>query len=147
MFLSRLTKELVQFQEKIDSWEKAIELASNPLLENGSINESYVKAMIENVKNFGPYIVLMPQVAMPHARPEDGVITTGISLLVVKEKVLFETDKSANLFLVLAAENATNHLTLLQEISDFLSKEENIERLLSATNYEEFLHNHRGNEK
>lgn len=147
MFLSRLTRELVQFEEKIDSWEKAIELASNPLLLNGSIDESYIKAMIENVKNLGPYIVLMPRVAMPHARPDDGVKKTGISLLVVKEKVLFKTDKSANIFLVLAAEDAANHLTLLQEISDFLSKEENIETLLSATNYEELIHNHRGNKK
>lgn len=38
----------------------------------GIIEESYVQAMIQNVLDNGNYIILLPLVAMPHARPEFG---------------------------------------------------------------------------
>ncbi|WP_026693913.1 PTS sugar transporter subunit IIA [Peribacillus kribbensis] len=139
MLRSRLTGEMVQFIPRAKNWEEAIRMASEPLLKHGYIEAGYVDAMISNVKELGPYIVLMPRVAMPHARPEDGVRKMGISLLITEDAVLFEGGKSANAFFVVAAEDATSHLTLLQEISDLLSDEEKITKLLGAGTYEDLL--------
>ena len=58
---------------KVESWQKAIEIAATPLLEKNKIKESYIQAMIGNIKKFGEYIIIAPNVAMPHSRPEDGV--------------------------------------------------------------------------
>ncbi|WP_158553390.1 PTS sugar transporter subunit IIA [Peribacillus saganii] len=137
MLRSKLTDEMVQFIQGAKDWEEAIHAASEPLLKQGYIEARYVEAMISNVKNFGPYIVLMPEVAMPHARPEDGVNQMGISLMITEESVLFDEGKTAKIFFVLAADDKSSHLELLQEISEFLANEENVSVLLSAKKYED----------
>jgi mannitol/fructose-specific phosphotransferase system IIA component (Ntr-type) len=139
MLSTRLTSELVQFVPEVDSWEEAIKVAAEPLLKKGAIEDKYIEAMIHNVKEFGPYIVLMPKVAMPHARPEDGVKQLGISLMVTEKSVSFNEEKTANIFFVLAADDATNHLVLLQEITEFLSDQEKVDALSVAKNYKDVL--------
>lgn len=139
MLKTLLTKETVQFKTSVSNWEEAIQYASSPLLYNKSIDERYVETMIQNVHEFGPYIVLMPKIAMPHARPEDGVNKLSISLLVLEEAVSFNEEKEANIFLVLAANDASSHLTLLTEISALLSNQEKVDTLLTATNYTDLL--------
>ncbi len=134
-----LTNEMVQFTAEVTDWEEAIRLAAAPLLANKCIDETYVTKMIANVKEFGPYIILMPQIAMPHARPEDGVNVMGISLLVTEKSVAFDAKKEANVFIVLAAKDANSHLALLMEISIVLSNPENVDALVSAKSYSEIV--------
>ncbi|MBM7692484.1 mannitol/fructose-specific phosphotransferase system IIA component (Ntr-type) [Peribacillus deserti] len=139
MLRSKLTDEMVQFIQGAKDWEEAIRVASEPLLKQGYIEARYVEAIISNVKNFGPYIVLMPKVAMPHARPEDGVNQMGISLLLTEKSVSFDEEKAANIFFVLAADDESSHLDLLKEISEFLTNEEKVSALLSAKKYEDVI--------
>lgn len=42
------------------------------LEKSGAIEPRYIDAMINTVKEIGPYIVIAPGIAMPHARPEAG---------------------------------------------------------------------------
>ena len=56
------------------SWEEAIRLTAQPLLTKGKIKESYIQAMIDKVKEYGPFINIGEYLALPHARPEEGVI-------------------------------------------------------------------------
>lgn len=55
--------------EKCPDWECAIQSVARPLLKDKSIEESYIKAMIASVKEFGPYIVIGKHLALAHARP------------------------------------------------------------------------------
>lgn len=48
-------------------------------IKKGNITPKYIQDMIDNVNKNGPYIVIVPGIAMPHARNEGGVIKTGIS--------------------------------------------------------------------
>lgn len=130
-----LTIDMVQFKAEVTDWEEAICLAAAPLLANKSIEETYVTKMIANVKEFGPYIMLMPQIAMPHARPEDGVNVMGISLLITEKSVAFDAKREANVFFILAAKDSNSHLALLTEIAGVLSIQENVDALVSAKSY------------
>lgn len=135
-----LTSDVIQFHSHVKNWQEAIRFASSPLLSNGSITENYIEAMIQNVHKFGAYIVLMPKIAMPHARPEDGVKKVGMSLLVMENAVPFDGDKEANVFFVLAANDSDAHLQLLTELSTLLSQPQFVEQLVSVKNYDEFVH-------
>ncbi|ETI70167.1 PTS sugar transporter subunit IIA [Neobacillus vireti] len=139
MLKKYLTEEMVQFKEEAKNWEEAIQLASEPLLKNHLIEKEYIDTMIENVKNLGPYIVLLPKFAMPHARPENGVNQLGLSLLILENGVQFDGGKFANVFLVLAAPDKESHLTLLSELSTVLSSQEKVDALASAKNYQEIF--------
>lgn len=54
-------------------WEEAIRAAGQVLVNAGSITDQYILNMIQAVKELGPYIVLMPGLALAHAAPCDAV--------------------------------------------------------------------------
>ncbi|MFD2923765.1 BglG family transcription antiterminator [Halobacillus naozhouensis] len=129
-----LTDQTIQFRDSVSSWEEAITFAAQPLIEQHSIHSHYVNAMIENVNELGPYIVIAPRIAIPHARPETGVERLGMSLLRLKEPVYFsEKEKHrAQLVIVLAAIDNQTHLKALAQLTEVLSNEENVEQLIAA---------------
>ncbi|QIL46810.1 PTS transporter subunit EIIA [Vagococcus coleopterorum] len=135
---SLLKEEFIRFSHDELTWQEAIALASQPLIETGNIEESYIQAMIDSALKSGPYMVLAPGVAVPHARPETGVNKLGISLLSCTKAVDFSMDDEADddnqvcLIFVLAAEDNTNHLTALQQLSMILEDDENIDLLKSC---------------
>jgi transcriptional antiterminator/mannitol/fructose-specific phosphotransferase system IIA component (Ntr-type) len=127
-----LTEETVQLVDEAENWQEAIRLASKPLLENGSIEPSYIDAMIRSIQKTGPYVVITPKVAIPHARPEEGVNMLSMSLLRLKKSVLFGEDKPVHLVIVLAAADDESHLRALAQLTELLSLEENIDQLIQS---------------
>lgn len=136
-----LTREFIQLENHVETWEEAIRIASEPLLQNGNIVEEYISEMIVNVKNLGPYIVIAPKIAIPHARPEAGVKRLGMSLLQLKESVLFseKQEHAANLIIVLAAIDNETHLKALAQLSEMLSEPKNVEMLIYSNSVDEML--------
>ncbi|WP_070120930.1 BglG family transcription antiterminator [Bacillus marinisedimentorum] len=141
MLKELLTEQTIRFQDRASSWEEAIQIAAEPLVEQDYIQEEYIEAMIDNVKKMGAYIVIAPRIALPHARPEEGVKRLGMSLLLLKEPVHFsEKEKHrANLIIVLAAIDNQTHLKALAQLSEMLSDEENIDRLIAAASPKEVV--------
>ena len=137
-----LKEELIQQVDSMSTWQDAVGLAAQPLLAHGYIEESYIQAMIASINETGPYIVLAPKVAVPHASPDAGVHQLGISLLQVKEPVDFsedDDDKKVQLIFVLAAVDSTAHLRALQELALILDDEEAIDSLIAASDPREIL--------
>ena len=138
-----LKAELIQQVDSVSDWQDAVRLAAQPLLAHGYIEESYIQAMIESINETGPYIVLAPKVAVPHASPDSGVHQLGISLLQVKKPVDFseegDDDKQVQLIFVLAAVDSTAHLRALQELALILDDEEAIDSLIAASDPREIL--------
>lgn len=120
-------------------WKTAIIRASLPLIRNNSIEQEYVDAMIKGVEELGPYIVIAPQIAFAHARPEQGVNATDLSLLISKQDIKFSEKENhhCKLIFVFSAEDDTSHLELLMSLSSFLSEEENVQALINVKTVEE----------
>jgi len=77
---------------------------------------------------------------MPHARPEAGVLQTGLGIHVFSNPVDFGSDLGpANVLLTLAAKDSDTHMQVIQSLSEILVDESNIEKLTSATSKEEVL--------
>lgn len=126
-----LKEETIQMIDHLSNWEDAIKVVADPLLKNGAINRSYVDAMLENIKTMGPYVVIGPEVAIPHARPEMGVNKVGMSFLKLSKPVFFLNDEKYPvrlLFCIAAIDNKT-HLKALSQLTKLLSEKENIELL------------------
>lgn len=136
---SHIKEEYIQFIQNVDNWETAIQVAAKPLLEAKIIEPRYVQAMINNVAEMGDYMVLVPKVAMPHARPEQGAIGTGISILNIREAVLFGKSSYVNLLICLATKDSQSHLALLQQVSSLIDEESKVQQLINAKNKNEFL--------
>lgn len=141
--LSDLLKEdTIQVVEQLPDWEEALKFAANPLLEKGTIESSYIEAMIANIKTLGPYVVLGPEVAIPHARPEMGVNQVGMSFLKLNEPVYILNDERypVRLFFCIAASDNTTHLKALSQLTKLLSDKNNIEMLKETESLESILH-------
>lgn len=137
--LSSYLKSKTQFVDEVGSWEESIELASKPLIENDYITSDYIDAMVENVKVNGAYIVIVPEIAMPHASTDKGVMKTGMSFLRLNEAVQFPDNQEVKLFFVLAAKDSTTHLELLSDLSSILIEEDFREKLKEASTEEDLL--------
>lgn len=124
-----LSKECIQTSTSVTEWKKAVEVASQPLLKLSKIEPQYVQAMIDSVEKNGPYMVIADHLALMHARPEDGVIEQGISLLVVSNPIDME-GKPVKIFLVLAAKDNESHLESLQEVMNIFMEETSFQTIL-----------------
>lgn len=141
MLKELLTKQTIQFNKRVSNWEEAIRVTAEPLLTQKVINQGYVDAMIENVNELGPYIVIAPNIALPHARPEAGVEQVGMSLLKLEEAVYFsEKEKHAvQLIIVLAAIDNETHLKALSQLTEILSNEENVQTIINSNKSEDII--------
>ncbi len=138
-----LEEKFVSFQDSAKDWEDAIRLSASSLLAEGYFKESYVDGMIQSVKDNGPYIVIAPNIAMPHARPETGAIKGGYSITLFKEPVVFDEkgEYVGKLFITLSCVEANAHIKMMQEIVTILSDSEKHDNIFAATTKEEILAN------
>lgn len=107
----------------VGGWEEAVRTAGALLVGAGKVQPAYVDAMVETVRRIGPYIVIDRGVAMPHARPEDGVFSLGFSLLRLAVPVPFghAANDPVRLVICLASPDAETHLRALSQLATLLS--------------------------
>lgn len=129
-----ISEENVVLNDKFDNWRDAVNFAGNLLVQSGCINEKYREDMVKAVEEFGPYIVVMPGVALAHARPDGNVFQNQIALVSMPDGVAFgnsENDPVHFLFAI-AARTDKEHVHMFKEIAVFLSNEKNLETLKNA---------------
>ncbi|WP_395538283.1 BglG family transcription antiterminator [Lactiplantibacillus pentosus] len=120
------------------NWQQVIALAAEPLLVSGSVEQSYIDAMITNVHNNGPYINIGDRIAFAHARPEEGVNELGMALLCLDKPINLLDDKHPiQLVFVLAASDDRSHLKALAELASMLGDKRRLHQLLDATKISE----------
>lgn len=130
-----------RFAQDFASWEEAIEASYQPLLDKGIVEPVYVQAVIDCVKKYGPYIVIVPNIAMPHSSEgAQGCNGTAISFMKVEEAVDFDPsdeDKKAKLFFSLAAIDHEQHINNIQQLMETLMNEDLVAELLEAKGKED----------
>lgn len=120
-------------------WREAVTKTGELLLRQGSIERTYIDAMINKVEELGPYIVIAPHIAMPHARPEDGVNSTSIAIATLKEPLNFGHDKNdpVKLILALAAKDNEAHLETLANLMGIFGDEDKLWKIMNSQSPEE----------
>lgn len=127
-----LMEDVIKTQQTVKTWQEAVTLAGELLVNKGLIDEAYIEAMIEAVHTHGPYIAIAPGIAIAHAAPGKHVNEDALSLVTLKEPVNLghETNDPITLFFVLAAKKNEGHLAFLQELVGLLSDEDALNTLM-----------------
>lgn len=143
MLTDLLRKPYIQVQQDtpINGWKEAIQYSCQPLIDHGNIGEEYVDAIFKKLETYGAYIDLGQGVAIPHARPEDGVKELGMSLLVLKEPIdLLDDEKHPiQLLVTLAAIDNETHLKALSQLTAIFRDKDRLTALKEATSAEDVL--------
>lgn len=124
----------IRIEPMAHDWRHAIELATAPLIESGTIAPSYVEALYRSHEALGPYYVLGPGIAMPHARPEDGVNHLGLGLTVIKQGVEFgsEGNDPVHLLVTLAACDSDSHVQTIAALAELFMNDDDVAALIAA---------------
>lgn len=129
----------ILIKESVDNRSAAIELSGDLLVQSGKAKPSYVMSMLAAVDKFGPYIVIAPGVALAHGKPGDGVIETGLSLLVLKQAIEFQHSQNDPVRLVfgLAATDHESHIEVMSKLAEVLSDQQRMNSLLTCSQSEQ----------
>ncbi|NAO99290.1 transcription antiterminator BglG, partial [Halomonas sp. MG34] len=141
MLSELLTQETICFTDEVLDWQKAIMEASQPLIQSNKVDKRYVNAMITNVEEVGTYIHIGKGIAIPHARPEDGVNQLGMSFLRTRKPVLLldQDDHKIDIFICLAAVDSEAHLKALAQLTKILGDKDLLESIKSAETAEQVI--------
>lgn len=143
-----MLKEFVEtkhfkFAEEARDWKEAIRMSCEPLEADGTVEANYKEDIIKCVEKYGPYIVITPNVAMPHSQEgAEGVNKTAISFMRLEKPVSFEPgdpEKDAQLFFTLASCNPDQHLDNMSRLSEMLMNEDLVEALAKTSTPEDLL--------
>lgn len=134
-----ITLNSIQTNVEAKDWKDAVIKTGELLLEQGFVEKNYIDAMINKVEELGPYIVIAPHIAMPHARPEDGVNKTSIAIVTLKEPLNFGHEKNdpVRLILALAAKDNEDHLETLANLMEILGDETKLANIMDSLSPEE----------
>lgn len=117
-----------------DNWRKAVEIALQPMIDNGAVQPRYLNAIYDMHEQIGPYYVLGEGIAMPHARPEEGVNHTALSLLIISEGVNFGSEDNDPVYVIfaLAAIDSHSHIEMIASLSQLFCQDGVVEQLRQA---------------
>mgnify|MGYP003367166414 CR=1 FL=1 len=130
-----ICREAILIDHEAASAEEAILAAGNALHGSGACSEEYVQAMLGNYREFGPYFVIAPGLAMPHARPEQGAHRAQLSFIRLRQPVVFghaENDP-VRLVLGLSATGQDEHIALIQQLVTLLGDEPTYHLFLNSS--------------
>ncbi|NRN27070.1 PTS sugar transporter subunit IIA [Photorhabdus heterorhabditis] len=141
MLKTLLTKDVIQLIPNIKDWREAIAVACQPLVENSAISPRYIDAIYRSHEEIGPYYVVGPGIAMPHARPEEGVNRLSLALTVISQGVEFgsEGNDPVKLLIVLAAIDNASHIEVISQLAALFDNQQDTKLLMGAKSKEEII--------
>lgn len=125
-----MLKEFVEskhykFAESAKDWKDAIRMSCESLEADGTVEANYKEDIIKCVEKYGPYIVIVPGVAMPHSQENAvGVHKIAIGFMKLEKPVSFDPEQ---------------HLDNMSRLAEMLSNEELIEDLKKVKGPEDLL--------
>jgi len=137
--ITELLMDNLCFSDRQLSWQEAIILAANPLLNKGDITQDYINDVIKNIEINGSYMVLVPEIALPHAKSNGNVLRTSMSFLKLTHPVIFPDGVAVSVMFFLASENSDGHLDVLVEFAEILADKSNQNLFKTATSKEHIL--------
>lgn len=140
---SLIENNSIKLNQTAANWEEAIKIGTDLLVASGAIEPCYYDNIVSKIKEMGPYIVLAPGLAMPHARPEEGVIRTAFGLTTLAQPVDFDGEQ-ISVLVTLAGSDSDTHMEGIMEVTQIFDDPDsedgvNIQKFLDCKTQEDVL--------
>lgn len=124
-----------QFDQSIEDWREAIEIAARPLIKDKKIKKAYVNDSIRVIETLGNYMMFIPEIAFVHATPEN-VVENAVSILNLKNPIDFGSKNKSIVKTIVVLANKDENKNLIN-LTNILIKDDNIKKLKNAKSYED----------
>ena len=124
----------ISLHQNATDFEAAVSLAVGNLILDQRAQQSYLNAVVENLRKLGPYFVVAPGIALAHAKPSEGVIEVGFSLAKFAEPIESgSSNDPVHLVFAFCAIDSSSHIELLGEFANWLSSPGIVNSLQNAS--------------
>lgn len=136
MLKDLIDKTAIIRDDESEDWETAIRKASIPLIKSKKILPEYPENIIKGAKIHGPYFVVAPGIAIPHARPEEGALEEALGISILKTPVPFlnSPNNPVKYLFTLSMTSSQGHLEALAQLVELLEKREFLKFLDGSKN-------------
>ena len=127
---SLIANNAIQLNAKATDWQSAIKIGTDALVKAGVVEERYYDAIIKAISTEGPYICIHDAFALPHWRPEGGVIKTGFALTLLDTPILFDdVDEPVDVLITLAGKDSEEHIEGTMQVANLIEFDEDFSKL------------------
>lgn len=141
MLCDLITRDVIRVYPSAKNWQDALEKSCSALIENGAVEPRYLQAIIHSHQEIGPYYVIGPGMAMPHARPEDGVNRLSLAITIIQQGVSFDADENdpIKMLVTLAATDSESHIETIAQLAELFMNEQHVAQICQANNVDDVL--------
>ncbi|EKF9499573.1 TPA: PTS sugar transporter subunit IIA [Vibrio cholerae] len=141
MLSELITSDVIRIYPNAADWKEAVQKSCQALIDNGAVEPRYVDAIFRSHEELGPYYVVGPSMAMPHARPEDGVNRLSLAITVIQQGVHFDSEGNdpVKMLVTLAATDSESHVGAIAQLAELFMNEEHVEQICNAQTIEDVL--------
>ena len=139
--LDFIDESSIELNVNVTKWEDAVRAGGMILQKQGKIESNYIKSMINNVKKMGPYIVVMPGIALPHANQNDSVHDVGFSIVTLNPSISFGNRENDPVKVVISfcTLDQVQHMQALAELMTVIEQKNFLNFIAKVTKKEELL--------
>ncbi|MBF2641539.1 BglG family transcription antiterminator [Listeria seeligeri] len=135
------TEETIMLEKSCPTWRQAIKVGTKCLEDLSIIEPSYHEKIIENLKTYGPYMVIAPGVAIAHAGANDGVLMDGLGVTVIEDGILFydRYEEPVHVIFTLALNTKEAH-SIVEQLMKLALNEEKMNKIKLASSKRDIYH-------
>ncbi|WP_067929323.1 BglG family transcription antiterminator [Alicyclobacillus shizuokensis] len=139
--LDLLTEESIRVQAEAANPNEVVDIAGQLLVDAGAVAPRYVQAMKTSLAVNGPYMVIVPGIAILHARPEDGVERVCMSLVTLANGVAFghKDNDPVDIAIAFGAVDNEAHLQALSDLMRLLADSASLDAIRRADDVQQVL--------
>ena len=137
---SLIENNSILLKQKADTWEEAVKKCIKPLVDAKAVEQRYLDAIIKKTNELGPFYILAPGLAMPHDRPESGVLKNSFSFITLEKPVVFPDGQEVDILLGFSATSSEVHSSeSIPQIVMLFDDETIFEKIRKAANKEDII--------
>lgn len=124
-----LKEELVKVETEVSCWQDCVKVGGNLLVEANKIESEFIQSMIDVVNELGPYMILLPEVALFHGKPSEAVKEVCLSFVTFNQDIYFSEfdNQRIKCCFCLGAVDSDSHMKMLASLVPLLQDEKFIE--------------------
>lgn len=136
-----IRRDCVQLNIQAQNWEDAVRRSAEPLVKGGYVERRYIEAMVKNIQDSGPYIVIAPGIAMPHSMPQDGVYQSCMGFTVLKTPIEFgnPANDPVRIVVCMGTQDGHEHMKSISQLINVLCNPIALKHILDASSEDEIL--------